>query len=170
MRFVEIFLCIFLVGTLLCEIALVVAVFKVIRIFNDWSIPWHLLGMVADAEKWPQVSGGPAPPVGDEKGRGSIDVGELPPEVIAPSLKGKVSSTGFGSSAGNTNSDTQLHQGNPGSAGNQGGEPTSGDDSPDSGTASPTQSKSHAARLHAARKARTATPKPGIDPKPPSPG
>jgi len=47
-----------------------------------------------------------------QSGKGSSkvpSVGELPPEVTAPGLKNLPKPAGFGSSSGDSNSDTQLH-------------------------------------------------------------
>jgi hypothetical protein len=126
----------------LCEVALVVAIFKVIHILGD--LPWH---KVVDVKKeWPtQITGGSALSTRKEESRGRSvpKVGELPPEVVAPILKGAVKSAGFGSSTGDSNSDTQLHEGNSGSAGSQSSQPASdGDETPDTDSADSAKSDS----------------------------
>lgn len=114
------------------------------------SSSWHLLEKLADAwkEKPVQqvVSGGIAPSTRSEKSRSSVPaVDELPPEVVAPSLRKMQQSSGFGSSGGKAHSDSQLHQRDQGKTGSEGcGEPTGGDDTPDSTatTASKTKTSS----------------------------
>gem|GEM_PF-5104153 len=111
-----------------------------IHILGD--LPWH---KVVDVKKeWQsQVSGGSALPTRKEAGRShSIPkVKELPPDVVAPILKEAIKSAGFGSNTGDSKSDTQLHQGNQDSPGNQGSQPVSdGDDSPDTSSTDPAES------------------------------
>lgn len=133
---IEFSICVFLIGTLLCEIALVVAMFRGIYIFSGILIPWHLLEKLADARKEKSsqiVSGGTAR---SEKSRSSvITVDELSPEAIAPNLRKMQQSSGFGSSSGKTHSDSQLHKRDKNMSGNEGDKSTGCDDTPDSSSA-----------------------------------
>tara|TARA_R110000868_G_scaffold150227_9_gene373281 strand:- start:883 stop:1374 length:492 start_codon:yes stop_codon:yes gene_type:complete len=132
----EICVCVFMIGTLLCEIALIIAVFRGIHIFSGISVPWHLLEKLVDARKEKSsqiVSGGIAR---SEKSRSSvITVDEFSPEAIAPNLRKMQQSSGFGSSSGKTHSDSQLHKRDKSMSGNKGDKSTGCDDTPDSSSA-----------------------------------
>lgn len=61
------------------------------------KFPWKLLERLVNAlENKQTITGGVTSSTGSKK---STSVGELPPEVIAPSLKSMRKSSGFGSSS-----------------------------------------------------------------------
>lgn len=102
---------IFLLGTLACEVALVVVIARFLSRLGGFKFPVALLKELIHAWSERRVAPVDSESTGQRKseGGGKVDdgVGELPPEVIAPSLKKPPRPQGgFGSRVGKSDGDT----------------------------------------------------------------
>jgi hypothetical protein len=114
---VDVALSIFLIGTLACEIAFIVVLWKALNKIGGIQLPVALLRELVNA--WSERRVAPVDsestgPVKSTSGRGGEEsVDELPPEILAPSLKKPPRPQGgFGSRVGKSDDGSQLHERN----------------------------------------------------------
>jgi hypothetical protein len=96
---------IFLAGTLLCEIVALLLLWRLVRVLSGLT---RVLDNVWSGQRLAPVDSKSA---GHQQSKKQEQVGELPPEIIAPSLKKPPRPEGgFGSRVGKGDGNPQLHK------------------------------------------------------------